>query len=667
MLTEEEIVQRFEEMKEDIFELYRSGLYYSNWPSSLKSMVRCLDVLIPDDTLLPWLMDLMAHHMAKGEPSDLTRYFAPLENLLSAPFNHPVTEERARLICDRTIWPTVRPLTFMLTDRVERALTTTPSRQLYDLMSSLSPKDNPWPEQTPYLLIFEADEQLASKLFLDEPKGSSFTRLWKKWKLSEEEMNLLAARLYQCSTSAHRLLAYVIDAQRKYHYKDRQDSTLARVLSNIHDAEMIPFMYEFTRKGYGDMKPYLEAEGANAIEGLVAMCVRKSAKRDFAVHILSSYVEQGFSETIRTSMKQLPKAARQNLEEELFGAGSSEPDVSGDPAPAVEQHYAMDEQEVKRALHLLQTFPFDRTQKIELSYGGRSFKITLDRTASVSVLDKEKHEALATLPPARADEDAYHINLIKDRLKLQKREAKKAATAFIKGLEESLRNATTWSKAEWEAMMSSSALNAAIAASFVWGTYDAEYRLKRSFYRDIEGNYIDTSYEPVKLPSSAQIALVHPLDLSKEEIGAWSTFMAELEYVQLFDQLSRRCFPPETWEHEKQWQEEVFDNRESMCIDLRKHYPGWYASYFKGRYNKKYWFSALSLHTLQSTAVFIVHDNSWPARDGGEPHRTGLHFNKRSESYKTDKLIPWENYPARTISELLLDIHGVAERYDRGR
>jgi len=52
--------------------------------------------------------------------------------------------------------------------------------------------------------------------------------------------------------------------------------------------------------------------------------------------------------------------------------------------------------------------------------------------------------------------------------------------------------------------MSGCALHSAIAASFVWGVYDSKNVLVQSFYRDIEGNYIDSSYEPITPPPTAR-------------------------------------------------------------------------------------------------------------------------------------------------------------------
>ncbi len=286
-----------------------------------------------------------------------------------------------------------------------------------------------WIRKTPYYITLSSDKSLAEDL---SPEVLSL--YGEERKLPEEELNLLVARTYEIGRSIYKELTQLFNTQRKKYYTEREDTTLANMLARIHDPEMIPYMYELTRKGYYDMKPYLEQEGANAIEGLVAMCTRKSAKQDFAVHILSGYVERGFEKQIRQSMHQLSRAASKRLEKTLFEQPSGK-DVSEEAAEE-EQHYSMDAREFEKALKLLENFPFEACQKIELSYGGRSFKIHLDRTANVKVLDTEKHKVISTLPAARADEDAYHINLIKDRMKVQMREAKKATTVYLKKLED---------------------------------------------------------------------------------------------------------------------------------------------------------------------------------------------------------------------------------------
>jgi hypothetical protein len=59
-----------------------------------------------------------------------------------------------------------------------------------------------------------------------------------------------------------------------------------------------------------------------------------------------------------------------------------------------------------------------------------------------------------------------------------------------------------------------------------------------------DGSFTDMEGDEYTLPESAEIGLVHPIELSKEQLDGWREQLEDFEITQPFDQLSRKVFLP---------------------------------------------------------------------------------------------------------------------------
>jgi hypothetical protein len=164
-----------------------------------------------------------------------------------------------------------------------------------------------------YLLtFFEDDDELVRYVDIDTQKSKESARTFS------------AARAY-----LHRFgfteegLARFADA-----FSSSKGARTA-AMTHIHSPFVVPYMYEaFSLKSLSSQHPKLEHwlknEGANAIEGLVALAKSRGKKRDFALEYLRSYLEGGHEDLIRESMSRAPKKVVSLLEEQLLAAVEEE-------------------------------------------------------------------------------------------------------------------------------------------------------------------------------------------------------------------------------------------------------------------------------------------------------------------------------------------------------
>lgn len=627
----------FDPSIEEIKNIYKS-VYRHNEFSAF--MTACIDELLEPEESMNLLIDTDLRGRSTANISSCFNRLRPY------PHDHEITLRRVQAIISHPELMALRNRYHKHLRRYDKLLIKIPSQRLFDTLHRNQDGSLIWCRKELSAAITlsyckDADEALA--LTPEEP-------------LAQKELIALIAMHYQAAPVDFKSLQNHLNIQRKLR-NDRTDVTLPNALSHIHDPHIVPYMYELTRKGHHDMKPYLLTEGANAVEGLITMCTRKGAKRDFALHILSNYVEDGHGDMVRRSMTQLSANAAKAVEAALF---------SKDDAHEQEEHfYELDKETIEEKLITLSTFPFGTQQRIDLSYGGRAFKVHLDANADISVLDTETHKVVKKLPNARVDEDAFHINMFRDSLTARKKEARKKKREHLKYLEDRFRKMTYWDTASWEKESSQSALHASMASSFVWGIYDDHDTLLTTFYRDPQGKLLDTDYNDISLPEDARITLVHPLDMDPNELGIWSTFIADMERIQLFEQLARRVIIPDEWDTEKSWQAETFEGSEAMSIALRK-YSGWYATYLRKGNQAKRWFAENSwLTRYKIYPLLVVHAHTWNAVSPEVPHRTGLHLIPFPSKYHTGQCVEWDTIPARIISELCLDLHRVAHKFGK--
>ncbi len=79
------------------------------------------------------------------------------------------------------------------------------------------------------------------------------------------------------------------------------------------------------------------------------------------------------------------------------------------------------------------------------------------------------------------------------------------------------------------------------AMGLVWGMYE-EGALQETFRYMEDGTFNTAQEEEYELPQTGSIGLVHPIELTEEELGAWKEQLADYEIVQPIEQLERPVY-----------------------------------------------------------------------------------------------------------------------------
>jgi len=78
------------------------------------------------------------------------------------------------------------------------------------------------------------------------------------------------------------------------------------------------------------------------------------------------------------------------------------------------------------------------------------------------------------------------------------------------------------------------------AVRLVWGTYSPDGKIRATFCALPDRSLTDSSDESVDLPADdTPVGIVHPLDLSEEQLNAWRSHLADYEIEPPFPQMDR--------------------------------------------------------------------------------------------------------------------------------
>lgn len=79
------------------------------------------------------------------------------------------------------------------------------------------------------------------------------------------------------------------------------------------------------------------------------------------------------------------------------------------------------------------------------------------------------------------------------------------------------------------------------AISLIWGVYE-NGRLGETFRYMEDGSFNTVDEEEYTLPDGGSIGLVHPIELTDEDLAAWKQQLEDYEITQSIDQLSRPIY-----------------------------------------------------------------------------------------------------------------------------
>lgn len=185
---------------------------------------------------------------------------------------------------------------------------------------------------------------------------------------------------------------------------------------------------------------------------------------------------------------------------------------------------------------------FDRNLCRVFDYGKRQFNVYLKPSLEMEVFSGDKQ--IKTLPKPGTTDDKETAEAAFNEFKEVKKQLKNVVAAQRSRLEYVLMCDRKWTSENWEKLFVGNAVMHCFAVGLIWGIYE-KGSLKDTFRYMDDGSFTTADGDEFTLPNDAQIGLVHPLELTEEQIAVWKEQLSDYELTQPFDQLGRMVFRPE--------------------------------------------------------------------------------------------------------------------------
>ncbi|MBR6874317.1 MAG: DUF4132 domain-containing protein [Ruminococcus sp.] len=182
---------------------------------------------------------------------------------------------------------------------------------------------------------------------------------------------------------------------------------------------------------------------------------------------------------------------------------------------------------------------FDERLCRVFDFGPRQFSVYLTPSLGLEIYQGEKQ--LKNLPKPGASDDPEKSAAAAEEFKELKKSLKNVVTSQKARLEYVLMCDRKWTSESWEKLFVKNAVMHCFAVGLIWGVYE-DGALKDTFRYLDDGSFTTADEDEYTLPENARIGLVHPLELTKEQLSAWKEQLSDYEITQPFDQLGRKVF-----------------------------------------------------------------------------------------------------------------------------
>lgn len=183
---------------------------------------------------------------------------------------------------------------------------------------------------------------------------------------------------------------------------------------------------------------------------------------------------------------------------------------------------------------------FDENNCRVFDYGSRQFKVYLGPGGTLEIYNGDKK--IKNLPKPGANDDAEKAAAASADFKEMKKQLKTTAANQQARLESVLMNERKWSADGWRQLFVKNAVMHGFAIGLIWGIYDEKGTLTQTFRYTEEGSFNTSDDEELELPENVQIGLVHPLELTPEQLNEWTSQLEDYEIEQPFAQLARKIY-----------------------------------------------------------------------------------------------------------------------------
>jgi hypothetical protein len=167
----------------------------------------------------------------------------------------------------------------------------------------------------------------------------------------------------------------------------------------------------------------------------------------------------------------------------------------------------------------------------EFTIAGDNYRAFIDSYFKIAFFNDD-NKKLKAIPANAADE-------LKDEFKAIAKEVRDIVKSQSSRLEHYLVVQRRWNKEQWEQFFLTNPVMFIYATKLLWGVY-VNNELKQCFYCQEDTTLMDAADNEISLEGEAQIGIVHPLQLSTEELKQWQHKFFDLSIEPVFQQLDRK-------------------------------------------------------------------------------------------------------------------------------
>lgn len=198
---------------------------------------------------------------------------------------------------------------------------------------------------------------------------------------------------------------------------------------------------------------------------------------------------------------------------------------------------------------------FDLNGNKTLSYGTRTFNLKLTTELELIITD-ENNKILKNLPTiGKTDDEAIANETLKDFKELKK-QLKEVISIQKARLESTFEKTRRWTTEGFKKLFIENPIMKQFALSLIWGTYKDDVLVDSFRYME-DGTFNTKNEEEFILNDESIIGLIHPIELSKEDIDTWYNQLQDYEIKQSIIQLSRGVYTKNEEELDKDFTDEV--------------------------------------------------------------------------------------------------------------
>lgn len=183
---------------------------------------------------------------------------------------------------------------------------------------------------------------------------------------------------------------------------------------------------------------------------------------------------------------------------------------------------------------------FDARGERIFDYGNRKFKVSLAPDLTIEIYDENEKELKKLPSPGKRDDEAKAKQAYEE-YKMFKKQLKTTVTVQTTRMDLALSTERKWTQSAWLNLFVENPIMHKFAIGLIWGIYE-DLKLIDTFRYMEDGTFSTKDEDEFQFPENSSIGLVHPLELSKEDMELWKKQLSDYEIDQPIKQLDREVF-----------------------------------------------------------------------------------------------------------------------------